>query len=165
MEEQAATMRPSHLSLRDLRTGNGEVAYAGTWATIHYTTRLLGDDTVIESTHTSGYADRDYGQPLQFAVGDMCDAAILRVLHPTVLDMKVGGVRRVRTTLGDASWGYRKLPQLMETRSDGRLVPRRHKLQSDYLMDVEVSLVAVQREPPPGVVGRAAAWIRGVAGL
>ena len=125
--------------------------------TLHYSVQLVGDGTSIEDTRTSGYGDRPYGQPLQFELGDLGDLDVLRALHSTALDMRVGGVRRVRTSLLEPDFGYRDLPTLIESR-EGRKVIRR--LQGDWLVDVTVDLLAVELQRPTSSLTSAIERIR-----
>ena len=153
--ESLEKARPKSISLRELHEGDGAVAEAGAWVTVHYTVTLLGDDTVIEETRTSGYGDRDYGQPLTFEVGDLGDNAALRALHAIVLDMRVGGRRRGRTAIAEPDFGYREPPAGVYSRDcEGRRYERR--LQGDWLIDVEVSLLSVSDHPPPSPYARLA---------
>ena len=159
MQEALKSLRPAALSIREVRDGDGETAVTGKWVSVHYTTRLVGDGSVIEDTRTSGYGDRDYGKPCQFELGDLGDSAVLRALHVGALDMRVGGVRRVRTSLLDKTFGYHEPPLALEPRgSDGRPVQRR--MQGDWLIDIEITLEAVAAERPPGPLQRALASVR-----
>ena len=142
---KASTAQRSHdvgVSIKDLNLGEGDRADHGMWVAVHYTVRLLGDDTVLEDTRTSGYGDRDYGRPAQFSLGELQDESVLRALHLCVMGMHTGGRRRVRTTLGDADFGYREMPRVL----DEHLLPRFFK--GEWLMDIEVTLVAVRPERP-----------------
>ena len=85
--------------------GEGERADHGTWVSVHYTVRLLGDDTILEDTRSTGSGDRNYGLPAQFSLGELQDESVLRALHLCVMGMRTGGRRRLRTTLGDADFG------------------------------------------------------------
>jgi hypothetical protein len=67
----------------------------------------------------------------------MGDPNQLRAIHPCVLDMRVGGARRVRTNLCHDDFGYLSKPKIRGATRE---------LLSDYLMDIEVRLLAV--EPP-----------------
>ena len=155
---------PSKLSIREVREGDGAMAQTGMWVKVHYTTRLIGDGSLIEDTRTSGFGDRDYGEPCFFELGDMKDPSVLRVLHSAALDMRVGGKRRVRTSLLEPSFGYRRPPKVTEVReSDGMTVPRR--LQGDWLMEVDMQLEAVQTERPPSLVLQVLAMAREKVGL
>ena len=146
-------MTPPHLSIRELHEGSGPAAEAGMWVRVHITTSLVGDGTLVEATRTSGLGDRDYGQPLHFQLGDMGSPDVLRALHPTIVNMRVGGRRRVRTSLLDPNWGYRDMPRLYTRRvvcerdSNQNPVGPRH-VQGDWLMDVVVELEAVSHEEP-----------------
>ena len=51
------------VSIKDLGEGEGERADYGMWVAVHYTVRLLGDDSILADTRTTGYGDRDYGRP------------------------------------------------------------------------------------------------------
>ena len=144
--------RPKSVSIRELHEGHGPVAETGSWVTVHYKVTLLGDDSVLEETRTSGYGDRDYGQPLTFELGDLGDVAVLRALHAAVLDMRVGGRRRVRTALGEPDFGYRHPPDAVSRDFEGRRIPR--SFQVDWLIDVEIALLAVSDQPPPSAVAR-----------
>lgn len=130
------------VSIKDLGEGEGERAHHGMWVAVHYTVRLIGDNSILVDTRTSGYGDRDYGRPEQFSLGELQDASVLRALHLCVLGMQVGGRRRVRVNLGDADFGYLEIPRVL----DGHLLPR--ILKGDWLMDVEVTLVSVKPERP-----------------
>lgn len=130
------------VSIKDLGEGEGERANYGMWVAVHYTVRLLGDDSILADTRTTGYGDRDYGRPEQFLLGELQDASVLRALHLCALGMQVGGRRRVRVNLGDADFGYLEIPRVL----DAHLLPR--LLKGDWLMDVEVTLVSVQPERP-----------------
>ena len=125
--------------LKDEKRGTGEEARSGMIAHVHYRVKLLGDDTLLEDTRMAGYRDRDYGQPLKFALGDLKDLHVLRALHPCVVGMRIGGTRRVRTTLCDKEFGYRNKP--MPVNASREFLP-------DFVMDVEVSLVALEAQPP-----------------
>lgn len=139
--------RPNNLlSTKELHEGNGDIAETGMWVTVHYSVRLLGDDSLIEETRTSGYGERDFGEPLTFELGDLGDDAVLRVLHAAVLDMRVGGCRRVRTGLTDEAFGYRTMPPVYLRDANGTRYLRQY--QGDWLMDVQVELLAVSRRPP-----------------
>lgn len=143
------------VSIRELQEGNGTMAEAGSFVTVHYRVTLIGDDTIVEDTRASGYGDRDFGQPLTFELGDLGNSAVLRALHAAVLDMRVGGRRRVRTAMGEPDFGYREEPAGVYTRDcEGRRVPR--KFQADWLIDVEISLLAVSNQPPPSRLAMAA---------
>ena len=130
------------VSIKDLGEGQGERANYGMWVAVHYTVRLLGDDSILADTRTTGYGDRDYGRPEQFLLGELQDASVLRALHLCALGMQVGGRRRVRVNLGDADFGYLEIPRVL----DAHLLPR--LLKGDWLMDVEVTLVSVKPERP-----------------
>ena len=130
------------VSIKDLSEGEGERANYGMWVAVHYTVRLIGDDSILADTRTTGYGDRDYGRPEQFLLGELQDASVLRALHLCVLGMQVGGRRRVRVNLGDADFGYLEIPRVL----DAHLLPR--LLKGDWLMDVEVTLVSVKPERP-----------------
>ena len=130
------------VSIKDLGEGEGERADYGMWVAVHYTVRLLGDDSILADTRTTGYGDRDYGRPEQFLLGELQDASVLRALHLCALGMQVGGRRRVRVNLGDADFGYIEIPRVL----DAHLLPR--LLKGDWLMDVEVTLVSVKPERP-----------------
>ena len=160
LSQHVAASRASGISLMEVREGEGEVAAEGTWATVHYTVRLVGDGTVIDETRNSGCGDRDYGRPYEFAVGCMADASVLRALHACVLDMRVGGVRRVRTSLKDPAFGYLKVPPRIWEERHGKTWER--ELKPDWLIDVEVSLESVSRERPAGLVTRAFRELRGM---
>eukprot|EP00964_Phaeocystis_antarctica_P075266 scaffold46411_cov68-Phaeocystis_antarctica.AAC.6 len=129
------------VSIKDLGEGEGERANYGMWVAVHYTVRLLGDDSILADTRTTGYGDRDYGRPEQFLLGELQDASVLRALHLCALGMQVGGRRRVRVNLGDADFGYLEIPRVVQAG-----LPR--LLKGDWLMDVEVTLVSVQPERP-----------------
>ena len=152
-----AVAAPSGLSIKELSKGDGAFAEPGSWLTLHYRVVLVGDGSVVDDTRSSGYGDREYGTPLQFELGDLRDKTVLRALHATALDMRVGGRRRVRTRLLDPSFGYLAdaLPRVLERR-DGRAMYRR--LQGDWLIDVEVELLAAAATRPPHVV---VAWVTG----
>jgi hypothetical protein len=167
--------RAAGVSLKEVRAGDGQHVAEGMWVVVHYVVRLVGDGTVLDDTRRSGCGDRDYGEPFGFELGDLRDLTVLRALHPCVLDMRVGGVRRVRTTLLEPSFGYRRMPVHLEERHD-RLVER--TLGGDWLVDIEVSLVdASPVRPPTGLAalvesakavwadrGRDLGWRRGGAG-
>lgn len=153
----AAWPGASTLSIKELKEGSGTAAELGTWASVHYEVRLVGDGTLVESTKSSGYGDRTYGEPLLFEVGNLRDAQVLRSLHATVLDMRVGGVRRVRTCLKQAEFGYRELPEVIE-RHEGGLV--RRPLHGDWLMDVTIHLIAVDSQRPGSAVWQAVDQLR-----
>jgi hypothetical protein len=138
--------RTSGISIKELGVGDGALATAGSWVSLHYSVRLLGDGTLVEDTRSSGYGDRDYGEPVEFMLGDLGDAKVLRALHAAALDMRVGGRRRVRTSLSEPHFGYRDTPTVYQVRANGLKVLRR--LHQDWLVDVEVELVAVQHERP-----------------
>jgi hypothetical protein len=145
--EGAETLAPQRahgagVSIKDLSEGEGERANYGMWVAVHYTVRLIGDDSILADTRTTGYGDRDYGRPEQFLLGELQDASVLRALHLCVLGMQVGGRRRVRVNLGDADFGYLEIPRVL----DAHLLPR--LLKGDWLMDVEVTLVSVKPERP-----------------
>ena len=129
------------VSLKELSCGRGRPALPGSWVSVHYSARLVGDGTILEDTRSSGRGDRFYGRPLQFEVGELGDAAVLRALHACVLDMREGGERRVRTNVYDPDFGYTKegAAELVE----GRV------LQADWLVDVRVHLVDVRPARPP----------------
>lgn len=160
-EEAEARGRPPVLSIRELRAGDGTAAANGNWVACHYVVRLVGDGTIIEDTRRSGLGDRDYGQPCEFQVGDMGSNA-LRALHATVLDMRVGGLRRVRTALLEPSFGYRKPPLVLVPSDDPRGRNMQRTLQGDWLVDIEVSLASVADEPPASLPMRTALWARDV---
>lgn len=141
------------LSIKDLSIGSGEqIAAQGDYITLHYVARLVGDGSVVEDTRSSGWGDRFYGQPLRFRLGDLGDDAVLRVLHAAVLDMRTGGRRRIRTALSDPTFGYRELPGVTE-RQGGQV--RYRQLQGDWLVDVEVELLAVDEQPPQRGIAKA----------
>ena len=148
--------RARALSIRELREGSGEMAMPGTWVSVHYTIRLVGDGTVIEATKTSGMKDRDYGTPLTFELGNLGDDQVLRALHAVVLDMRVGGMRRVRTSLAEPSFGYLE-PPLVSVWKGKKLTEI--TLQGDWLMDVVISLEAVATQRP---ATRVQSFLRGV---
>ena len=106
-QKHAEAMRPPALSMRELCEGDGPTARTGAWVTCHYIVRLVGDGTVIEDTRTSGLGDRDYGQPCQFELGNLSEG-VVGALHAGVLDMRVGGRRRIRTCLMEPDFGYAK---------------------------------------------------------
>jgi len=130
------------VSIKDLSEGEGERADYGMWVAVHYTVRVLGDDSIIADTRTTGHGDRDYGRPEQFLLGELQNESVLRALHLCTLGMQVGGRRRIRVTLGDADFGYIEVPLVL----DSQLRPR--LLKGDWLMDVEVTLVSVRPERP-----------------
>ena len=130
------------VSIKDLSEGEGERADYGMWVAVHYTVRVLGDDSIIADTRTTGHGDRDYGRPEQFLLGELQNESVLRALHLCTLAMQVGGRRRIRVTLGDADFGYIEVPLVL----DSQLRPR--LLKGDWLMDVEVTLVSVRPERP-----------------
>ena len=105
--------------MRDLHVGTGDLAEPGSWASVHYVVKLLGDNTIIEDTRSTGWGSRDYGQPFQFSVGEIENKEVLRALHPCVLDMRVGGTRRVRLCICDPEFGYNQKPDLMASRKWG----------------------------------------------
>lgn len=146
--EASAEEAPSGLrigvTMREVREGSGEQAASGMLATVHYTVRLVGDGTLLEDTRNSGYGERDYGAPLSFRLGELSDRRILRALHLCALDMRVGGVRRVRTCLLDSDFGYTRTPEIPTARS----YRVKRELGADWLIDLELELVALQ--PPPG---------------
>ena len=131
----------SGLTIRELKEGTGDLAAPGSWASIHYVVKLLGDGTIVEDTTSSGWGSRDYGQPFQFCVGEIENKEVLRALHPCVLDMRVGGKRRVRLCIGDPDFGYHQKPELMDPRKWGL----KRDIANDWLLDVEVTLVAVDK--------------------
>ena len=139
----------SGLSMKELQVGHGAEALQGYWVTIHYRARLIGDKTIIDDTRSSGYSERLYGQPLCFRVGDFTDETVLRALHAAVLDMRVGGSRRVRTSLMEPNFGYRRLPTVYAATQEWPFKAKR-RLQPDWLVDVEVELIDVAPEPPIG---------------
>ena len=145
-EPQKAGSAELGVTIKDLKPGDGAVAATGDWVELHYVVRLLGDGSVIEDTRASGYGDRDYGAPLRFELGNLGDAAALRALHPAALDMRVGGVRRVRTSLIEPHFGYRVAPRVLERDFEGRQTHR--VLQGDWLIDVTVELVTASEKPP-----------------
>ena len=102
----AQQLHPSGLSVKEVKLGDGRMAAQGMWVTVHYCVKLVGDGTVLDDTRKSGFGDRDYGQPSQFELGDLGDAAVLRALHAAVLDMRVGGRRRVRCSLTQPYFGF-----------------------------------------------------------
>ena len=57
--------------------------------------------------------------------------------------MREGGLRRVRTQVGDPDFGYpeKRLPRIFETTVRGQVSRR---LQREWLMDVEVELLSVE---------------------
>ena len=144
--KSAETLSPrahgAGVSIKDLGEGEGECAHHGMWVAVHYTVRLLGDDSILADTRTTGYGDRDYGRPEQFSLGELQNESVLRALHLCVLGMHVGGRRRVRVNLGDADFGYLDIPRVL----DAHLLPR--LLKGDWLMDVEVTLVSAKPERP-----------------
>ncbi len=158
MAERCAT----GVSIKDLRCGSGPPATEGSWVSVHYVVRLVGDGTILDDTRRSGLGDREYGQPFSFELGDLLDMTVLRALHPCVLDMRVGGVRRVRTAVGEPSFGYRSPPVLLEEYNH-KMAPR--QLQPDWLVDVEVSLESAAAQRPPRLVEQLYARARAVAGL
>ena len=171
--ESEAEMAPPHLSIREILLGNGSAAEPGMWVSAHVRVTLLGDGTVVEDTRKSGRGDRDYGQPLVFQLGDLGAANVLRALHPVVLDMRVGGQRRVRTSLTDKNWGYKEMPRLYQPReplgTDQRSACRRH-VQGDWLMDVTIELLDVSISQPltpfEQVIGETASgWLRAYLNL
>ena len=128
--------------MRDMQVGTGAVATEGSWASVHYVCKLLGDGTVVEDTRNTGWGDRDYGQPVYFDVGDIGNHDVLRALHPCVLDMRAGGTRRVRVCMCDPDFGYKKKPTLMDSRKWGL----KREVANDWLLDIEVTLVDVQKK-------------------
>ena len=134
------------LSIKEVTVGDGTAASVGMWVTLHYAVRLVGDGAIVEDTRTSGCGDRTYGEPLRFELGDLGDAAVLRALHVAVLDMRVGGARRLRTTLLEPHFGYRYPPPLVERNAEGRKVVR--SMHGDWLIDVTVELLAVDDARP-----------------
>ena len=154
----AKEVMPRSMTIRELEIGSGALAETGMWARVHYVVRLVGDNSVVEATRTSGYGDRDYGAPVTFEIGNLADPTALRALHSAVLDMRVGGRRRLRTAVGEPDFGYRNAPPCTQRDAHDRRVPR--NLQRDWLMDVEVELVAVSSEPPPTPLHM---WLRSLA--
>jgi len=128
------------VSLKELSCGRGRPALPGSWVSVHYSARLVGDGTILEDTRSSGRGDRFYGRPLQFEVGELGDAAVLRALHACVLDMREGGERRVRTNVHDPDLGYTKA-QVADLTS--------RPLQADWFVDLRVTLVGVRPQRPP----------------
>mmetsp|Transcript_12173 Transcript_12173/g.26289 ORF Transcript_12173/g.26289 Transcript_12173/m.26289 type:complete len:204 (-) Transcript_12173:373-984(-) len=124
------------MSLKELLEGDGKIAHQGMRVRVQYIVRLLGDGSLIEDTQHSGWGNRAYGQPFEFTLGDIEDDAVLRALHACVLDMRVGGRRRVRTSILNPLFGYKTLPQVRDARWKVR------SLERDWLIDVEVTLVA-----------------------
>ena len=168
---EAESMRPAHLSIREVQDGGGAIAEPGMWVSVHFTAKLVGDGTIVEATRSSGLGDRAYGQPLRFQLGDLGSADVPRALHPAILNMRVGGRRRVRTSLLDPNWGYRETPKLYVRREIGerdwnlsRAAPRH--VQGDWLVDLVVQLEDVSTEEPPGalalMVGEAKQWFRSI---
>jgi FKBP-type peptidyl-prolyl cis-trans isomerase len=150
LQEEAKKVRPTALSIRELHVGDGATAKTGDWVSVHYNVQLVGDGSIVEDTRTSGFGDRDYGHCCMFELGDLGNESVLRVLHAAALDMRVGGRRRVRTSVLEPSFGYRDEPPPLYESRGGRRVPR--KLHGDWLMDVEVTLEAVSAERPPGAL-------------
>ena len=85
------------------------------------------------------------GEPIQILCrGDDVEssAAPRSTRRLPAMGMHTGGRRRVRTTMGDADFGYREMPRVL----DEHLLPRFFK--GEWLMDIEVTLVAVRPERP-----------------
>mmetsp|Transcript_58140 Transcript_58140/g.126281 ORF Transcript_58140/g.126281 Transcript_58140/m.126281 type:complete len:327 (+) Transcript_58140:114-1094(+) len=139
--DSQAQYRPLFM-LRELEAGTGQEARTGTWVTVHYVVRVLGNGVEVENTRASGYGDRAYGEPHRFRLGDLQSPETLRLLHFCVDGMRVGGKRRARTLVADRDFGYRHAPQLYDENY------KKYSLEESWLMDVEVSLVGVSTEPP-----------------
>ena len=107
--------------------------------------KLVGDGTVLDDTRGPGYGPRNYGQPLEFVLADGSDETVLRALHPCVLDMCVGGKRRVRTQLKDSEYGFLHVP-MVKVVNNGKVMER--PLKAEWFVDVEVELIAVLPERP-----------------
>lgn len=174
IEHDGLEISPPHLSIREIREGNGAVVEPGMWVHAHAVVTLVGDGTVVEDTRTSGKGDRDYGEPLCFQLGDLSSDNVLRALHPTILDMRAGGCRRVRTNLLNKNWGYRELPRLFQKRIPQKRSPslinvgERHA-QGDWLMDVAIEVIDVSHKRPPSPVEQmmgatVSGWMRTLRG-
>ncbi|KAL1508568.1 hypothetical protein AB1Y20_004667 [Prymnesium parvum] len=133
-------------SLKEIAPGEGRMAELGMWATCHYRMTLVGDGTLLEDTRHTGKHDREYGQPYEFEVGAIGDGRTTRALHACVLDMREGGRRRVRVQVGDPTFGFGKEVPRLYTRGEHGRVHR--TVQPEWLMDIEVELLAVASAPP-----------------